>query len=79
LQKGKQLLSQLIKSRNNLNEITAHEIRKLEHTNRQLQAKWRAAEKQSEIRSYIKGVLIDFRQIQHNNKTQVTFIVRRIP
>ena len=79
LQKGKQLLSQLIKSRNNLNEITAHEIRKLEHTNRQLQAKWRSAERQSEIRSYIKGVLIDVRQIQHNNKTQVTFIIRRIP
>lgn len=75
--KSKTTLSQLLGSRSTTLSRTALEIRRLTLANRQLQSKASAAEKQSEVRSTVNGVLIDIRQIPHNNKTQVTFIIKR--
>ncbi len=78
-QKSRTLLSQLIASRSAaLSKITL-EIRRLTLANRQLKAKARAAEAQSEIRSTVRGVLVDIRQVPYNNKIQVTFIIKRLP
>ena len=76
--KEKQVLSGLIASRFVHMAKTKIDIRKLEIQNAELEAKARAAELQSEIRSTVKGILIDIRQVPHNNKMQVTFIIRRI-
>lgn len=78
LQKGKLLLSQLISSRSSIALKSQLEIRKLRLSNVQLKARAKAAELQSEIRSTTNGVLIDIRQVLHNNKTQITFIVKRL-
>ncbi|MCX6132604.1 MAG: metal-dependent hydrolase [Ignavibacteriales bacterium] len=76
--KSKTTLSQLLASRSATQSRTALEIRKLSLTNRQLRSKANAAEKQSEIHSTVNGLLMDIRQIPHNNKTQVTFIIKRM-
>jgi hypothetical protein len=75
--KSKRIVSQLIASKNNLIQKTRLEIDKLEVANMQLLAKQKAAELQSEIRSTTNGIIVDIRQIYHNNKTQVTFIIKR--
>jgi hypothetical protein len=76
--KSRTLLSQLIASRSTtLSKITL-EIRRLTLANRQLRAKAKAAETQSEVRSTVNGLLMDIRQVPHNNKTQVTFIIKRV-
>jgi hypothetical protein len=54
------------------------EIHKLRLSNVQLRARAKAAELQSEVRSTTRGILIDIRQILRNNKTQITFIVKRL-
>jgi hypothetical protein len=54
------------------------EIHKLRLSNVQLKARAKVAELQSEVRSSTHGILIDIRQILRNNKTQVTFIVKRL-
>ena len=77
-QKSRTALSQLIASRSEaLSKITL-ETRKLKLTNRQLKTRAHAADAQSEIRSSLNGVLLDIRQVPHNNKTQVTLIIKRI-
>jgi len=77
-QKSRTLLSQIIASRSATSSKITLEIRRLTLANRQLRAKANAAETQSEVRSTVKGVLIDIRQVPHNNKTQVTFIIKRL-
>jgi hypothetical protein len=78
-QKSRTILAQLIVSRSSALSKIMLEIRRLSLANRQLMAKAHAAEAQSEIRSTLKGVLLDIRQVPHNNKTQVTLIIKRIP
>ena len=78
LQKDKLLLLQLISSRSNESSKSRLEIHRLRLSNIQLKARAKAAELQSEVRSTTRGILIDIRQILRNNKTQVTFIVRRL-
>jgi len=77
-QKSRTLLSQLIASRSATSSKIALEIRRLTLANRQLQAKAKGAETQAKILSTVNGVLIDIRQVPHNNKTQVTFIIKRL-
>lgn len=77
-QKSKTLLSQLNASRSATSSKIAFETRKLTLANRQLRAKAKAAETQSEVLSTVNGLLMDIRQIPHNNKTQVTFIIKRL-
>ena len=76
--KSRTTLSQLIASRSATLSKISLELRRIALANRQLKSKADAAEKQSEVRSTVNGVLIDIRQIPHNNKTQVTFIIKRI-
>ncbi|MDP2886760.1 MAG: metal-dependent hydrolase [Ignavibacteria bacterium] len=76
-QKSKTLLSQLIASRSATSSKIILDIRRLTLSNRQLGAKANAAETQSEVRSTVNGLLMDIRQVPHNNKTQVTFIIKR--
>jgi len=78
LQKDRLLLSQLISSRLTEASRSRLEIRRLRLSNVQLEARAKAAELQSEVRSSTRGILIDIRQMLHNNKTQVTFIVKRL-
>jgi vacuolar-type H+-ATPase subunit I/STV1 len=75
--KSKTALLQLNTARSVTLSRTALEIRRLTLANRQLESKATAAEKQSEVRSTVSGILIDIRQVPHNNKTQVTFIIKR--
>jgi hypothetical protein len=77
-QKSKTLLSQLVASRSATSSKIALEIRRLTLANRQLRTKAKGAETQSEVRSTVNGLLIDIRQVPHNNKTQVTFIIKRL-
>jgi membrane-bound metal-dependent hydrolase YbcI (DUF457 family) len=57
----------------------AIDIQKLRNDIAQLRSKERAAARQSEIRSTTSGVVHDIRQLYHNNKLQVTFVIRRFP
>jgi len=77
-QKSRRILSQYIASKSALEAKTSHEIRKLTLSNAELMAKRKAAERQSEIRSTAYGVLLDVRQFQRNNKTQITFIIKKL-
>jgi len=77
-QKSRHILSQYIASKSALEAKTSHEIRKLTLSNAELMAKRKAAERQSEIRSTAYGVLLDVRQFQRNNKTQITFIIKKL-
>jgi inner membrane protein len=77
-QKSRRILSQYIASKSALEAKTSHEIRKLTLSNAELMAKHKAAERQSEIRSTAYGVLLDVRQFQRNNKTQITFIIKKL-
>jgi inner membrane protein len=78
LQKDRLLLSQFVSSRLTEGSKSRLEIHKLRLSNVQLKARAKAAELQSEVRSTTHGVLIDIRQILRNNKTQVTFIIKRL-
>ncbi len=77
-QKSKTQLSQLNSSTSATSSKITLEIRRLTLANRQLRAKAKAAETQSEILSTVNGLLMDIRQVPHNNKTQVTFIIKRL-
>jgi hypothetical protein len=78
LQKDRLLLSQFVSSRSTEGFKSRLEIHKLRLSNVQLKARAKVAELQSEVRSSTHGILIDIRQILRNNKTQVTFIVKRL-
>ena len=76
--KSRASLMQLLTSRSTTLSRISLEIRKLALANRQLKSKAIAAEKQSEVHSTVNGLLVDIRQVLHNNKTQVTFIIKRL-
>ncbi len=77
-QKSRTSLMQLLASRSATISRTSLEIRKLALANRQLKSKAIAAENQSEVHATVNGLLVDIRQVLHNNKTQVTFIIKRL-
>jgi hypothetical protein len=56
----------------------AIDAQKLRNDIAQLRSKEKAAERKSEIRSTTSGVVHDIRQLYHNNKLQVTFVIRRL-
>lgn len=76
-QKDKRLLFQLIGSKSVMLSKSRLEIQRLRLSNTQLQARAKAAELQSEVHSSVNGILIDIRQVLRNNKTLLTFIVKR--
>jgi inner membrane protein len=78
-QKSRTALSQLIASKSRTTSKLTLDVRKLQLANQHLGSRARAAEKQSEIRSTVNGILVDIRQVPHNNKTQVTLIIKRTP
>jgi len=55
------------------------QIQKLRNEIVQLRSREKAAARQSEIRSTTSGIIHDIRQVYHNNKLQVTFVIRRFP
>ncbi len=77
-QKDKQLLAQLYSSKSSLLSKSKLEVQRLRLANTQLQARSKAFDLQSEIRSNTNGILIDIHQILRNNKTLITFIVKRL-
>jgi len=77
MQKDRESLLHITSARSLGAEQFLNGIHKLELENAQLRAKAKAAELQSQIRSPLHGVLIDIRKVHLNNKTQVTFIIRR--
>jgi len=54
------------------------DIQKLRNDIAKLRSKEKAAARQAEIRSTTSGIIHDIRQIDHNNKLQVTFVIRRL-
>jgi len=54
------------------------QVRKLRNDLNELRSKERAAERQSELRSTTAGVVYDVRQLYHNNKLQITFVIKRL-
>ncbi len=78
LDKDNQVLSGLISSRAGRIQESGLELRKLEIVIAELKAKARSAQMGSEIRSTAGGVLVDVRRLPHDNKTQLTFIIKRI-
>lgn len=77
-EKDKQLLMQLRSSKFSLLSKSRLEISRLQLANAQLHARAKRFELQSEIRSNTNGILIDIRQILRNNKTLITFIIKRL-
>jgi membrane-bound metal-dependent hydrolase YbcI (DUF457 family) len=76
--KGKRLLRQLQSTRNLQARKTALEIDRLRLMDLQIKAKARAARLESEIRSPLTGILMEIRQLPHENKTRLILIMRRI-
>ena len=75
--KENQIVEQLIESRSAHNAKTDIEMKKLQIQHERLGAGARAADLQSEIRSTVNGILLDIRRVPHENKIQLTFIIRR--
>jgi len=69
----------LIASRVAIQRKSAIEVRKLELQNAQLNAKARSAAIKSEIRSSAEGLIIDIREVPHNEKTEITIIINVLP
>ena len=77
-QKDKRSLLQLIASKVSVVSKMKLEVQRLNLSNVQLMARAKAAELQAEVRSSTNGILIDVRQILSNNKTHVTFVIKRM-
>ena len=77
-QKDKRSLFQLIASKVSVVSKMRLEVQRLNLSNVQLKARAKAAELQAEVRSTANGILIDVRQILSNNKTHVTFVIKRM-
>jgi inner membrane protein len=75
--KEKRLLRQLLSAEHLLAKRTALEADRLRLLDLQLKAKARAARLQSEIRSPLNGVLMEIRQVPHDNRIRLIFIIRR--
>jgi len=77
LRKDRNHLMRLIAERSAAHSKISLEVQRIALLNTQLKAKAKAAEIQSEVRSSAQGILIDIRQVLRNNRTQVTFFIRR--
>jgi len=74
---SKDAYSHLLSAQRRLQNKSAIDIQKLRNDIAQLRSKEKAAARQSEIRSTTAGIVHDIRQLYHNNKLQVTFVIRR--
>ncbi len=77
LQKDHTHLMKLFASRSTALSKVNLNVQRITLLNTQLKAKARVAEIQSEVRSSVQGILIDIRQVLRNNRTQVTFFIKR--
>jgi len=75
--KGKDALSGLLGAEAAMERRYLLDIARLHMIESQLRAKARAARLQADIRSPIDGVLLEIRQLPHDNKTRLVFIIRR--
>lgn len=69
--------SHLLSSQKRFKTKFVIDTQKLRNDIARLRSKEKAAARQSEIRSTASGIVHDIRQIYHNNKLQVTFMIRR--
>jgi inner membrane protein len=76
---SRQAYAHLLSAKNRIQTKFAIDIQKLKNDIAQLRSKEKAAARQSEIRSTATGIIHDIRQLYHNNKLQVTFVIRRLP
>lgn len=76
---SKQVYAHLLSAKQRVLTKSAIDTQKLRNDIAQLRSKEKAAARQSEIRSTAAGIIHDIRQIYHNNKLQVTFVIRRFP
>jgi len=74
---SKDAYSHLLSAQRGLQNKFAIDIQKLRNDIAQLRSKEKAAARQSEIRSTTGGIVHDIRQLYHNNKLQITFVLRR--
>ncbi|HWP81085.1 MAG TPA: metal-dependent hydrolase [Bacteroidota bacterium] len=75
---SRQAYAHLLSAKNRIQTKFAIDIQKLKNDIAMLRSKEKAAAKQSEIRSTTSGIVHDIRQLYHNNKLQVTFVIRRL-
>jgi inner membrane protein len=76
---SRQAYAHLLSAKHRIQTKFAIDIQKLKNDIAMLRSKEKAAARQSEIRSTTSGIVHDIRQLYHNNKLQVTFVIRRIP
>jgi inner membrane protein len=76
--KGRRLLRQFESAQGVLAKRTALEIDRLRLLDMQLKARARAARLESEIRSPMTGVLMEIRQLPHDNKSRLILIIKRL-
>jgi len=78
LEKDKIYFAKLISSKLSTLEKMNIEIRKLKISNQELEAKAKSATLLSEIRSPGSGIIEDIRPLEHKNKREVIFLVKRL-
>ena len=78
LRQARRNLNLLKSSRDNEMRKTNTEISKLLLSDSQLQAKAQLSRRQSEIRSPIRGILLETRRIPHDNRIRVIVFIRRL-
>ena len=71
-------LKHLIAERSLLKKKRMVEIDRLQLVDLQLRARAEASRRRSEIHSLVNGILIEIRQVPHDNKTRLIFIVKRL-
>lgn len=72
------ILSELAASKAAAAAKTALEIRGLNLTMKELEAKAAGAKRESEIRSPVNGILFDIRRLPRNDKEELVFIIQRL-
>lgn len=75
---SRQAYAHLLSAKNRIQTKFAIDIQRLKNDIALLRSKEKAAARQSEIRATTSGVVHDIRQLYHNNKLQVTFVIRRL-
>ena len=76
-QKGRGAFSELRASRTERASRTLLEVQRISLRAEELAAKEAAAERGSEVRSPIEGLLVNIRRIPRNGKTQIAIVIRR--
>ena len=71
-------LQHLVAERVLLKKKSTVEIGRLQLADLQLRARAEASRRRSEIHSLVNGILIEIRQVPHDNKTRLIFIVKRL-